>query len=228
MDVDGWLFQASAHILPVLLAVTLHEVGHGFAAWRLGDDTAYRMGRISLNPLRHVDPFGTVLLPAMLTLAQSPFLFGWAKPVPVAFHRLRNPRWDAVWVSLAGPGVNVLLAVISVFLLLPLTELSGAGPYWVGLNLVNSISINLVLAIFNMLPIPPLDGGRVMVGLLPLGPARWLAGTERHGMLILLAIMFLLPMIGSQIGVDLNVLAWIIAPAVEVIVHGLFTLAGIA
>ncbi len=230
MDFDtfGFLYIASVWVLPVLLAITLHEAAHGFVAWRLGDDTAWRLGRVSFNPLRHVDLFGTVILPAMLLILRAPFLFGWAKPVPVAFHRLRQPRRDMVLVAAAGPAANLILATGSALLfhLLPLLPQSLAG--WLGSNLFNSILINLVLAVFNMLPLPPLDGGRVAVGLLPDVLARPLARLERFGFLIIIGVIFLLPMLGRQVGIDLNVFYWIIGVPVEWLAGFFVTLAGLS
>ncbi len=229
MDFDsfGFLYVASVWVLPVLLAITLHEAAHGFVAWRLGDDTARQLGRVSFNPFRHVDLFGTVLLPAMLLILRAPFLFGWAKPVPVAFHRLRHPRRDMVLVAAAGPAANLILATASalMFHLLPLLPLSFAG--WLGSNLYNSILINLVLAVFNMLPLPPLDGGRVAVGLLPDALARPLARLERFGFLIIIGVIFLLPMLGREVGLDLNVFYWIVGVPVEWLLTFFVTLAGL-
>ncbi|MCG8594503.1 MAG: site-2 protease family protein [Kiloniellales bacterium] len=229
MDFDsfGFLYIASIWVLPVLLAITLHEAAHGFVAWRLGDDTARQLGRVSFNPFRHVDLFGTVILPAMLLVLRAPFLFGWAKPVPVAFHRLRHPRRDMVLVAAAGPAANLILATASALLfhLLPLLPLSFAG--WLGSNLYNSILINLVLAVFNMLPLPPLDGGRVAVGLLPDALARPLARLERFGFLIIIGVIFLLPMLGRQVGIDLNVFYWIVGVPVEWLLTFFVTLAGL-
>jgi len=216
----GFLNVASSWVLPVLLAITLHEAAHGYVAWRLGDDTAWRQGRVSFNPLRHVDPIGTVVLPAMLLLLRAPFLFGWAKPVPVAFHRLRRPRRDMVLVAAAGPCTNLLLAICSALLFHVLPFLPEAVSSWMASNLLNSILINLVLAIFNLIPLPPLDGGRVAVGLLPDALARPLARVERYGFMIIIGVVFLLPMIGRQFGIDLEMFYWIvIAP-----VHWLFTM----
>ena len=229
MDFDsfGFLYIASIWVLPVLLAITLHEAAHGFVAWRLGDDTARQLGRVSFNPFRHVDLFGTVILPAMLLVLRAPFLFGWAKPVPVAFHRLRHPRRAMVLVAAAGPAANLILATASALLfhLLPLLPLSFAG--WLGSNLYNSILINLGLAVFNMLPLPPLDGGRVAVGLLPDALARPLARLERFGFLIIIGVIFLLPMLGRQVGIDLNVFYWIVGVPVEWLLTFFVTLAGL-
>jgi Zn-dependent protease len=203
------LYEASTWVLPVLFAITLHEASHGYVAWRLGDDTAYRMGRVTFNPLKHVDPFGTVVLPIMLFIAGG-VLFGWAKPVPVNFGRLNRPRRDMVLVAAAGPASNLVLATISAlgFHLLPFASETLAN--WLASALYKSILINLVLAVLNMLPLPPLDGGRVAVGLLPRSLAIPLARLERWGLLILIGGLFLLPMLGRQIGVDLDLFHWLI------------------
>jgi len=203
------LYDASTWVLPVLFAITLHEAAHGYVAWRLGDDTAHRLGRVTFNPLKHVDPFGTVVLPAMLFIAGG-FLFGWAKPVPVDFQRLNRPRRDMVLVAAAGPTSNLVLAAVSAlgFHLLPFA--SSVLAAWLGAALAKSILINLILAVLNMLPLPPLDGGRVAVGVLPRALALPLARLERWGLLILIGGLFLLPWLGSQIGLDLQVFQWLI------------------
>jgi Zn-dependent protease len=203
-------YQLSVWVLPLIIAITFHEAAHGFVAHRLGDDTAYNLGRVSFNPLRHIDPFGTLVLPGVLLLSHSPFLFGYAKPVPVRFGALRNPRIGMVLVALAGPATNIILALIAAagFHLLPLVPADYAQ--WVVDNLKNMLVINVVLAIFNMLPIPPLDGGRVAVGLLPNVLAIPLARLEPYGMLILIGILILLPLAGSQLGLNLDVISVIL------------------
>ena len=221
----GTLYTISIWIVPVLLAVTLHEAAHGYAAMRLGDDTALRAGRLSLNPLRHIDPVGTVLVPALMLFATS-FLFGWAKPVPVDFTRLRPPRLGMVWVAAAGPGTNVVLALASAVLLHGVSLFPTTAGMWLAENLYNSIVINLVLAVFNMLPLPPLDGGRVAVGLLPASLARPLAGLERVGLFIIIGVLFILPMIGDQLGVDLNVFLWLVQGPVEFLFELVMNVAG--
>ena len=224
---DDLIFTISVWTLPVLIAITFHEAAHGFVARMRGDDTAWRLGRVTFNPLKHVDPFGTILLPAMLLIGSGgQFLFGFAKPVPVDFSRLNNPRIDMVWVALAGPGINIVLALAAAILGLTVTVLPSFLGEWALFNLVNAIQINVVLAVFNMLPLPPLDGGRVLVGLLPDRLAYALAQTERYGLFILIGLIFILPMIGQQIGVNLDFMRWLIGTPTAYIVDAILGVTG--
>ena len=211
--------QLSIWLVPVLLAITVHEAAHGWAADKLGDDTARRLGRVTVNPIKHVDPFGTIALPGLLLLLQAPFLFGWAKPVPVAFHRLNHPKRDMVWVALAGPGVNIAMALAAALLLHLVVGGGSTLSQWIADNLFNAIQINVVLAVFNMLPIPPLDGGRVVTGLLPVPLAIRYARIERHGLLILLGLLFIVPMVGRQLGYDVNPVATLLQPVMNAVGH---------
>jgi Zn-dependent protease len=203
------LQTATTWVLPIIFAVTFHEAAHGFVAYRLGDDTAARAGRLTLNPLAHVDPFGTVLLPALLLLTRTGFLFGYAKPVPVNFGRLRHPRRDSVLVALAGPGTNVLLAIISALLFYLVDYVPRGVSNWLALNLRNSLNVNIVLCVFNMLPFPPLDGGRVAVGILPRFLARPLAQVEPYGMLILM-LLFIVAYTGADRALGFDLFGWLI------------------
>jgi len=221
-------YQLSVWVLPLIIAITFHEAAHGFVAHRLGDDTAFKLGRVSFNPIRHIDPFGTLLLPGVLLLSHSPFLFGYAKPVPVRFGSLRNPRMGMVLVALAGPATNIVLAIIAAagFHVLPWVPADYAQ--WVADNLKNMLLINVVLAIFNMLPIPPLDGGRVAVGLLPRPLAIPLARLEPFGMLILVGILILLPLAGSQFGLNLDVISTILRTSTDFIIRFILLITGYA
>jgi Zn-dependent protease len=218
------LQQATTWVLPVIFAVTFHEAAHGFVAYRFGDDTAARAGRLTLNPLKHVDPFGTVLLPAMLFVA-SGFLFGYAKPVPVNFARLRHPRWDTVLVALAGPGMNVLLAIVSSLLFYGVEWMPASASQWAAANLVHSIQLNAVLCVFNMLPFPPLDGGRVAVGVLPGFLARPLARVEPYGMMILMLIFFV-SFAAARSGAHFNLLGWLIGGPSDALIRFVLRVTG--
>jgi Zn-dependent protease len=218
--------MATVWILPVILAVTLHEAAHGFAAHRLGDDTAWRQGRVSLNPLNHIDPFGTILLPAILLLSHAPFLFGYAKPVPVNYRALRKPRRDMVLVALAGPATNIAMALIAALLFHLLGFVPAAGQNWAARNLYNTLQLNIVLAVFNMLPLPPLDGGRVAVGILPRALGNQLARVEPYGMFILIGFLMILPLLGQGLGVNLNLFSRLIATPANVIIQAIITVTG--
>ena len=220
------LYDISVWVLPLVFAITFHEAAHAFVAHRLGDNTASELGRVSFNPLKHIDPFGTVILPGILLLSHSPFLFGYAKPVPVNFRALRNPRLGMVWVALAGPATNIALALsaAAAFHALPLVPANAAQ--WVADNLKNALVINVVLAVFNMLPIPPLDGGRVAVGLLPNVLAYPLSRLEPYGMLILIGILIILPLAGSQFGLNLDVISAILRTSTGYLIRLILVLSG--
>jgi Zn-dependent protease len=218
--------QLSIWFLPVIIAITFHEAAHGYVAWRLGDDTAKQEGRVTFLPWKHIDLVGTIILPAVLLLTRAPFLFGWAKPVPVDFENLQNPKRDIVWVAAAGPGINLVLAIVSAALLHIVPLLPTDIEAWVARNLINSVVINLVLAVFNMLPLPPLDGGRVAVGLLPLALARPLARLERIGLLIVILVLFVVPWAGRHIALDIDILGWLVGRPVEFLYRTLMTVVG--
>lgn len=230
MDFD-WAkigYIASVWVLPVMFAVTFHEAAHGWVAWRLGDPTARMLGRVTFNPLKHIDPFGTVILPAMLLLGSGGrMMFGFAKPVPVDFRRLGNPRRDMVLVAIAGPGSNLALALVSAALMHAVVFATGDFRDWLGQNLLNSIWVNCLLCVFNMLPLPPLDGGRVAVGLLPPKLGIRLARLERASIVILLIVVFLLPFLGSRLRLDLNIFWWLVGRPAEYLMNGVLTAFGI-
>jgi Zn-dependent protease len=220
------LYDISVWVLPLIIAITFHEAAHGFVAHRLGDNTAFQLGRVSFNPLRHIDPFGTLILPAMLLLSHSPFLFGYAKPVPVNFRNLNHPRLDMVWVALAGPVTNIMLALVAALAFHALPWVPANAAQWTADNLQNAFWINIVLAVFNMLPIPPLDGGRVAVGLLPRVLAYPLSRLEPYGMLILIGLLILLPVLGAQLGLNLDVISAILRTLIGYVMRALLFVTG--
>jgi Zn-dependent protease len=223
---SGMIYTISIWLLPVLVAITFHEAAHGFVARFLGDETASRLGRVSLNPFRHIDSFGTILLPGLLLLARSPFLFGYAKPVPINFRALRNPRSGMVLVAAAGPAMNIGLAIVAALSFHLIVYLPAIAAQWTALNLKNALIINVVLAVFNLFPLPPLDGGRIAVGLLPNGLANPLARLEPYGIMILIGLLIVLPLLGSQLGVDLSFVSHLIATSTNAVIRAILRLTG--
>lgn len=218
----AWFVDIAIWAVPLVIAITFHEAAHGFVAFKLGDRTAYDQGRVTFNPFKHIDRFGTIILPLLLFLAKSPVMLGYAKPVPISAYRLRNPKTDMIWVALAGPGINLLLALIAagLFHLLSLVPIAEQGTAAMFLNtllasLIWAIIINCVLMLFNLLPILPLDGGRVIAGLLPAPLDRQFAKTERVGMIVVF-LLLLVPALLVEYGViDTNPILYAIGNSVE-------------
>ena len=221
METDNILLQVSTWLVPLIVAIVLHEISHGWVANAFGDPTARRKGRLSLNPIRHVDPVGTVALPLILAVSGAP-VFGWAKPVPVVARRLRNPRVHMMLVALAGPGMNLALALLGAVGVALMGGIApGDGLLWVllYLNLANFVAINIFLALFNLLPIPPFDGGHVVQGLLPLPLARRYAKLQRFGFPLLIFLLLILPMVAPKA----NIVERLVVPPVL----GLMSLLGL-
>ncbi|CAN5780890.1 site-2 protease family protein [soil metagenome] len=190
MDIPNLIQSILIYALPVLFAITVHEAAHGYVARHFGDNTAYVMGRVTLNPFKHIDPIGTILMPLMLYFATSgAFLFGYAKPVPVNFGHLRNPKRDMIWVALAGPGSNFIQAILWALVFVGLMAAGVSEPFFIKMA-QGGVLVNLVMCAFNLFPLPPLDGGRVLAGLLPRGQAQtFLARIEPYGFFIVMALV---------------------------------------
>jgi Zn-dependent protease len=211
---DNIVFRVATWLIPLVVAIVLHEISHGWVANAFGDPTAREQGRLSLNPIRHVDPVGTIALPLVLAVSGAP-VFGWAKPVPVVARRMRRPRLHMMLVALAGPGMNLFLALVAAIalaLLLPAVP-PGGGAAWlfVILNLINFVAINIFLAVFNLLPLPPFDGGHVVEGLLPRRLVRHYAKLARLGFPLLIFFLLVLPMLAPEA----NVVERVVRPPVD-------------
>lgn len=220
-------YEIAVWLLPLIVAIVFHEVAHGLVARQLGDPTAEQKGRLTLNPIRHVDPFGTVLLPMILAISHAP-VFGWARPVPVNYRRLRNPRRDMVLVALAGPGMNFLLALAGTALLAATIAVSGGAhegiAAFIAANALNFVLINLFLGVFNLIPLPPFDGGHVVEGLLPRPLARRFRKVGRYSLLVFVLLLLVLPAISPSA----DLIARVVTPIVRAISGALLGIFGIA
>lgn len=214
MNEDSPLYAIATWLVPLIIAIVFHEVAHGLVARRLGDPTAERLGRLTLNPIKHVDPVGTIILPMVLALSHAP-VFGWARPVPVRSDRLRRPRRDMVLVALAGPGMNFLLAIVGTLIVGATVALSAGEPTdvsrFIASNALNFLLINIFLAVFNLIPLPPFDGGHVAEGLLPRPLAARFNRLGRFGLPILVLLLLVLPMISPE----LNIVGKAVTPLVQ-------------
>jgi len=226
MDTNSPVFNVATWLVPLIFAIVLHEISHGWVANAFGDPTAKQLGRLSPNPIRHVDPVGTIVLPLILVLASAP-VFGWAKPVPVNAEKMRNPRLHMMLVALAGPGMNLalaLLAAVGLSILVHATASKSTGMTFLVANLVNFLQINIFLAVFNLLPIPPFDGGHVVEGLLPRPLAALWSRFGRFGFLLLVFLLLVLPMIAPQA----DIVRWLVVPPVQWLIGLYLSLVGLA
>ena len=221
------LYSIATWLVPLTIAIVFHEVAHGLVARRFGDPTAASQGRLTLNPIKHVDPVGTLILPMLLALAHAP-IFGWAKPVPVRAERMRHPRRDMVIVALAGPGMNLLLAVVATAILAVGLAVGGGDPMtfggFIASNAINFLLINIFLAVFNLIPLPPFDGGHVVEGLLPRTLAPGFRRLGRYSLLILVVLLLVLPMVSPE----LNIVGKAVTPIVEAIARLFIETAGLS
>lgn len=210
------VFEIAVWLIPLVIAIVFHEVAHGLVARRLGDPTAESQGRLTLNPIKHIDPFGTVVLPMLLAITHAP-IFGWAKPVPVNYGRLRKPRRDMILVALAGPGMNLLLGLIGCAILAATLAISGGAKSgassFVAANALNFVLINIFLGVFNLLPVPPFDGGHVLEGLLPRSLALPFRNIGRYSLLVFIVLLLILP----QISPKADVIGRVVSPIVDTI-----------
>ena len=228
MNIPAIFYSAAVWVIPLIIAIVFHEVAHGWVANAFGDPTARRMNRLSFNPIRHVDPVGTVLLPLVLAIAHAP-VFGWAKPVPVVASRMRNPRWNMMLVALAGPAMNLALATAAALALALFVALwhggipTGVAGFALD-NLINFVIINVSLAVFNLLPVPPFDGGHVVEGLLPRSLSPYYSQLRRYSFPLLLFLLVVLPMIAP----NLNLLGRIIGPPINLLLRFFLGIAGLS
>jgi Zn-dependent protease len=220
------VYQVAVWLVPLVIAIVFHEVAHGLVARKLGDPTAARKGRLTLNPIKHIDPFGTLILPLLLAVSHAP-IFGWAKPVPVNYRRLRNPRRDMILVALAGPGMNLLVALVGAAILGVTVAVAGdvrtGAPAFVAANALNFVLINIFLAVFNLLPVPPFDGGHVVEGLLPRSLARGYRKVGRYSLLVMVFLLLILPSISPSA----DVVSRIVSPIVDGIAFVLLKIFGL-
>lgn len=223
---DKMIYQIAVWLVPLVIAIVFHEVAHGLVARRLGDPTAANARRLSLNPLRHIDPFGTVILPLILAVSHAGAIFGWARPVPVDYRRLKNPRRDMVLVALAGPGMNLLLALIGAAILAATIYFSRGADNgtarFIAANALNFVLINIFLGVFNLLPVPPFDGGHVVQGLLPQPAAAAFGGIGRYSLLVMVVLLLVLP----QFGVD--IIGRLVSPIVDAIARAFLGIFGLS